>query len=269
MIVAQGKTRVEAWLDAVEKINPRKDGGREYNVVVEVEQPSFATTKSRQAEKLVNDALIAREKQPLITVADTIFPMTEYVQGGMPQVYQYPEAIFENIKSAAGNGWGSYALRLTKRPSKNGPAFFNPLEAMIDKMRVQLKGQRKRCFYELDTTMPVAELKLYEADDDKKKTVGTQCLSHLSFKFGKEDSLYLTAMYRSQHFMEKALGNYRGLAGLQAAVAKELSLTPGPLVVHATYACYDVAAVGGLQAALKLVKACRALLPKDNSNAAQ
>ncbi len=259
MIIARGKTRAEAWLNAISQIDPKVDDGRAYNVVVEIEQPSLATVESREVERLVDSALIASGQQPLITVAETIFPMTEYRQGGMKRVYEYPETIYENIRAANGNSWGTYALRLVQRFDAKGEPF-NPLEAMLKKMGEQLQGNRKRCFYELDATMPVAELKLYEAEKDRRKSVGTQCLSHLSFKFGKDDTLYLTAMYRSQHFVEKALGNYRGLAALQAAVANELGLKPGPLVVHATYATYDAEAVGGPGQAGALVNSARKVL---------
>lgn len=259
MIIASGTTRAEAWLDAISKIDPKNDEGRAYNVVVEIEQPALATDKSREAERLVDGALVASGQQPLITVAETIFPMTEYRQGGMEKVFQYPTRIFPHIRAANGNSWGTYALRLVQRFDSKGQPF-NPLETMLIKMREQLHGNRKRCFYELDATMPVAELKLYEAEKDKRKSVGTQCLSHLSFKLGKDETLYLTAMYRSQHFIEKALGNYRGLAALQAAVANELGLRSGPLVVHATYATYDADAVGGPEQASALVESARRAL---------
>lgn len=264
MIIARGNTRAEAWLDAISQIDPKNDGGRAYNVVVEIEQPSLATAQSREAERLVDSALVACGKQPLITVAETIFPMTEYRQGGMQKVYEYPEAIYPNIK--AENPWGTYALRLVAERVDSDGDPYRPLETMINKMRRQLWGepaktaQRKRCFYELDVGMPAAELKLYDPDDDAEATVRTQCLSHLSFKFGKTNSLYLTAMYRSQYFVEKALGNYRGLAALQAAVANELKIEVGPLVVHATYANYDAAAVGGPDSAAALVERARELL---------
>ncbi|SEM14949.1 hypothetical protein SAMN05518845_11731 [Variovorax sp. YR750] len=264
MIIARGKTRVGAWLDAISQIDPKNDGGRAYNVVVEVAQPSLATAESREAERLVDSVLVASGKQPLVTVAETIFPMTEYRQGGMKRVYEYPETIYKNI--AAENPWGTYALRLVAERVDSDGETYRPLEAMINKMRRQLEGeggktaQRKRCFYELDVGMPAAELKLYDPDDDAEATIRTQCLSHLSFKFGKTNSLYLTAMYRSQYFVEKALGNYRGLAALQAAVAHELKLEAGPLVVHATYANYDAAAVGGPDDAKALIESARKVL---------
>src|SRR6266704_1380942 len=47
---------------------------------------------------------------------------------------------------------------------------------------------------------------------------------------------YLTAMYRYQYFVQKALGNFKGLARLRECSARELGMSAGPLVCHATLA---------------------------------
>ncbi len=265
MITADGRTRAEAWLNAISKIDTRVDGGRVYNLVVEIERPSAVTSHSKQVEKLVDTALREMGEQPITTVAETIFPMTEYKSGGLAQVYKYPTTIFPLIKSVKANSKGTYALRLVERRCSDGSTF-NPLEHMVKKMQRNLAAPGgQRGFYELDITMEAGELKFYEAEIDKSNPIGGQCLSHLSFKLGPSSAqgrqLYLTAMYRSQYMIEKALGNYRGLAGLQLAVAKELGLEIGPLVVHATYAQLDLPSKhkSTVQA---LLKACTAV-PKE------
>ncbi|CAN7596561.1 hypothetical protein [Variovorax paradoxus] len=51
--------------------------------------------------------------------------------------------------------------------------------------------------------------------------------------------LYLTAVYRYQFFIQKALGNFKGLARLQACIAREVGIPVGPLVCHATLAILE------------------------------
>lgn len=267
MITAGGRTRAEAWLDAVLKMDPKVDGGRLYNLVVEIQQPAAVTARSREIERLVDEALRRSGQQPIITVAETIFPMTEYKKGGLEQVYKYPKTIFPRIKSAPGNSKGTYALRLVERRCTDGEPF-NPLKTMVEKLRKNIaRTSTQRAFYELDATLETSELKFYEAEVDKNNPIGGQCLSHLSFKLGpgKKD-LYLTALYRSQYFIEKALGNFRGLAGLQLAVAKELNLQVGPLVVHATYAQLDAPAAGGDKGLKALLEACQATAKMERTH---
>jgi thymidylate synthase len=50
------------------------------------------------------------------------------------------------------------------------------------------------------------------------------------FKLHKDRTVSLTAIYRSQYYIAKALGNFIGLGQLLAFVAEEAGLTPGYLV---------------------------------------
>jgi hypothetical protein len=263
MEVARGRTRAEAWLDAVSKIEPRADGGRVYNLVIEIEEPSAATPASRKVEQLVDAALRDRDEQPIITVAETIFPMTEYKQGGLEAVYAYPKTIYPHIRSISVNRQGTYALRLVERKCYEAEPF-NPLKTMIEKMRDWIKRDAtRRAIYEVDMALEPAELKFYEAETDKDNHISGQCLSHLSFKLGADSELYLTAMYRYQYLIKKGLGNFRGLASLQAVVAKELGIPVGPLVVHATLGCLDVETLGGIRKYEALVRQCREVMPME------
>jgi hypothetical protein len=93
--------------------------------------------------------------------------------------------------------------------------------------------------YELDLGLEALELKLYSAEDDHNVPRAGQCLSHISLKLGPDRELYLTAVYRYQYFVQKALGNLLGLARLQGAIARELGIPVGPLVCHATMAILE------------------------------
>ncbi|HWI81571.1 hypothetical protein [Ramlibacter sp.] len=253
MEVARGRTRVEAWLDTVGKITP---GGRVYNLITEIAQPMAVTPQSRAVEAIVDRELRDNGHQPLVTVAETIFPMTEYKQRGLQGVFDYPNTIFPLIRSVAANNRGTYALRLVQRRCSDG-TLLNPLELMIDKMKAWLAREAtRRAIYEIDVGLEAAELKFYDAEIDNANHIGGQCLSHLSFKLGDNSELYLTAMYRYQYMLQKGLGNYKGLASLQAVVARELGIEVGPLVVHATLAFLDVSTVGGMNKYNALVSKC-------------
>lgn len=263
MKTAKGQTRAQAWLDTLTKLDPRVDGGRVHNLITEIEEPKLATPQSREIEAIVDEALRASDNQPLITVAETIFPMTEYKRHGIQGVYDYSKTIWPHIKKLSANRKGTYALRLVERQCANGEPL-NPLEYMIDKMKKQLAGSgARRGIYEMDMLMEPGELKFYEPESDKGNHRGGQCLSHLSFKLGPDHELYLTAMYRYQYMLQKGLGNYRGLANLQAVVARELNLEVGPLVVHATLAYLDLDTIGGRGNYDQLVERCQAVVAEE------
>lgn len=236
MTPLSGPTRADVWLKAASALHDADD--RLYNLILEVEQPGLATPKSKAIEAKVDQFLKAHDRQPNHTVAETIFPAAEYVKGGFSAVLAYPTTVYPYIKSVRANQWGTYALRMTERKCSDGSTF-SPLGFLIDKLRRQLKTSPKRAAYELDLMSEPLDLKLYEADADKNNVVAGQCLSHLSFKLGPNQELYLTALYRYQWFVQKALGNLLGLSRLQNAVARELDIAVGPLVCHATLAILE------------------------------
>ena len=212
---------------------------RIYNLIIEVERPNLATPLSRAIEARVDEFLKEHDCQSTHTVAETIFPAVEYRTGGLPRVYAYPKSIYPEIKSIPANSRGTYALRLVERIMSNGKPF-NQLEFAIDKLKQQIKsGHPQRAVYELDLNTEALELKFYDTEIDHARPRGGQCLSHISLKLGPNRELYLTALYRYQYFVQKALGNLKGLARLQACIAQEVGIPIGPLVCHATLAILE------------------------------
>lgn len=262
-------SRSDAWLHAARLLFD--EGERIYNLVVEVKQPALATASSRAIEGRVDQFLVQHHRQPVHTVAETIFPAVEYRSGGLARVYEYPQSIFPEIKSVPANSRGTYALRLVERLMSDGTAF-NPLEFVIDKLRKQIKsGHPQRAIYELDLNMEPSELKFYDTEVDHARPRGGQCLSHVSLKLGPNRELYLTAMYRYQYFVEKALGNFKGLARLQACIAHEVGIPVGPLVCHATLAILEDSKAGmpWKRPELKqLIEECEAIRDGDPAEAA-
>ncbi len=225
------KTRAEVWLAATKALYDAD--ARIYNLILEAEEPEIATPASRAIESLVDRFLRDHNCQPLHTVAETIFPASEYRLGGLKAVFAYPDTVYPVIQSE--NPWGTYALRLTALRTDKKGIKYNPLEAVIEKLRHQLSlGSPKRAAYELNLIDEALDLPLYNPDADHTNVIGGQCLSHVSFKLGPNHELYLTALYRYQWYVQKALGNLLGLARLQGCIARELNIPVGPLVCHAT-----------------------------------
>jgi hypothetical protein len=262
-------TRAGTWLKAARILLDNNE--RVYNLVVEIERPELATAQSRAVEALVDEFLKKHDCQPIHTVAETIFPAVEYRAGGLARVYDYPNSIFPEIQSVPANSRGTYAQRLVHRSMSNGE-IFNPLEFAIEKLRRQLKQYGpQRAIYELDLNAEALELKFYDAEIDHANTRGGQCLSHVSLKLGPARELYLTAIYRYQYFIQKALGNFKGLARLQACIARELNIPTGPLVCHATLAILEDDHVGASwhRATLeKLIERCESVKTKSSSEVA-
>jgi hypothetical protein len=235
MFAATRQTRAEAWLAAAEALYQAR--ARLYNVVLEIESPGMATPASRAIEAELDAFLRKHHAQPNHTVAETIFPAFEYRQGGISAVYKYPTSVYPFIRDE--NRWGTYALRLTERKCSDGTVM-SPLEIVIDKLKRQLSTTSpKRAVYELDLGLEALDLKFYSAEDDNNNNRGGQCLSHVSLKLGPNGELYMTALYRYQFYVQKAVGNLLGLARLQSAIANEVGIPVGPLVCHATMAMLE------------------------------
>lgn len=233
MKAIEKSTRAEAWLAAARHL--LAENSRVHGLIIEVSQPAKETASSAAIERRVDLFLRDHDCHPLNTVAETIFPATEYKLNGLEGVYAYPDSIFPLIKSES--QWGTYALRLTRRSSSTGEGSINPLKLLIEKAKRQLETVApKYAVYEADLGLETSELAFYEPERDHKRVIGGQCLSHISVKLGPRPdyAIYLTALYRYQYYTQKALGNLLGLARLQACIARELGRPIGPLVCHAT-----------------------------------
>ncbi len=243
-----GETRGETWLKAVRHLR-HCDELEDYNVVLEVKAPNVCTEGDKLIDARVDALLRGAGVLPLNSVAETIFPATEYRLHGSKGVYTiYPEEVFPGIRPVL--GWGTYAQRLLRGRGRDGEVI-KPLEKCVQKMKAQLskeEGGAKRACYELTlaTEDDAYELPIYRPANDQANTYGRPCLSHVSLKITRDRKLNLTALYRSHYYMERALGNLLGLARLQGFVAKETGLGIGTLVCISTYARLDLRAGWGI-----------------------
>lgn len=242
METIEAHSRGEAWIDALSVL--RENHQHIYNLIVEIAHPSRPCIENERAQELLEPLLNKDGSLTMNSVSETIFPAWEYFKHGTRGVYDvYPDEIYPAISDLPANRWGTYAFRLVRRVDCNGKEF-NPLDTLVQKLKSELRNAGpKRAVYELDVGL--GGLSTYEPSKDRNLRRGGQCLSHVSIKLGPERRVYLTALYRSQFFMQKALGNFLGLARLQDFICRQTGTSAGPLVCHATYATLDTGANGG------------------------
>jgi hypothetical protein len=229
---------VDAWLASVEELLDEKSSSL-FNLVVAIQDPVTLTESDQMACHAVDKFLRERKSLPLITVANTIFPGGFYRDQGAEGVYEEFPKSYEITKE----GWGTYAGRLfTKVQMKN--ELTSRIERVIRKLKSNTGASavRMRASYEVDVldTSTTEEISTYCAESDANLGIGQPCLVHLSFKLHRDNTVSLTAIYRAQYYVAKALGNFVGLAQLLAFVANETGLKPGFLICHATMAELDL-----------------------------
>lgn len=236
----RAQTSTQAWLTCCELLLKSGPERTAFNLIVAIHDPVTLSGGDRAIAGLVDRFLLSHDSSPLVTVMNTIFPGGFYKQGGAKAVFhEFPEAYeFSN------RNWGTYAGRMfTPAPRKSGPPQ-SRIQTIIHKLKRNLEpqGLRMRASYEvdiLDSSLD-EDLSLYCAQTDSDLNRGQPCLAHISFKLHTDDTLSLTAFYRSQHYITKGLGNFLGLGQLLYFVATEAGLTPGALIVHASMASIDL-----------------------------
>lgn len=224
-------TRLEAWMVAADHL---LDHGPMLNLILTIESPAVGGSNAA-----VNDFLASKGKFSMHTVAETIFPGSEYRRRGLQGVLDfYPEKVYPAIEKHPAISWGTYAYRLVRRRDASGN-HINPLKQLIEKMKseIEMRGPKKSC-YEIGVAEGEHDMPLYSPAQDRKRRMGGPCLSHLSFKLFQK-AVHLTALYRSHDYSYKVQGNLLGLAGLQCCVAREVGRSIGSLTVHSSYAYLD------------------------------
>ena len=248
-----GRSRADAWLNAVGYLLKDKDW-EAFHMVVEVENATKSTPQDRLIEQTINGFLVTRHAQPIQTVAETIFPASEYRRYGTPGVYErYPDKVYPEIRDGK---WGTYAHRLLRRKDEEGRTF-NPLQECIGKIQSQLQCDRTfRSVFDIDIVDSGFDLHTYSASHDRRLLRGGPCLSHLGFRISRQKQLFLTATYRYHYYMERFLGNILGLGQLQRFICEQTYLTPGPVLCVSSLAKLENRTALGKSRCPQAHKAC-------------
>jgi hypothetical protein len=231
-----------AWLEAVEYLIDA--GGKAVHLAVAIERPADPEVDSVRG---VLDDFVTQHRAggdriwPVTTVANTLFPSAFYRPGRenardrLYELHAKAQRLQERMRDPE-----NYFNRLVAYPTPDGEQF-NQLEFIVDrliKQRRPRKGGRGGALssaYELGLGVPADGDLRIQAPGQDRNTMSFPCLSHVSLTL-ERDTLYLAALYRNQHFIDRAYGNYLGLARLAGFIANEAGVELGEIVCLATHA---------------------------------
>lgn len=264
MKLIEGDTCPSVWLDAADYLAgcaKRED----FDVFLGIKNPTVYSALDRKVHESVDAFLRRHSGSRLETVAETIFPLSDYLREGSQGVYStYPVRI-NKIRSARSNDrrWGTYALRLIEPRVDAKGRRYSPLAALVEKIKAR---PEYRAAHELNLGVREEDIEIYDPGRDRLRPYGGPCLSHLSFKV-YDGKVRLNATYRSHYYVQRLLGNLIGLARLQFFVANESGLQVGPLTINSTFARLDTGGQNGDGASwgsrdvVQLIAQCRSFNP--------
>ncbi len=230
-----------AWRDALNLLVDH--GGKAVHLAVAIQRPADAEDESVRA---ILDAFIDERRSagaklwPISTVANTSFPAAFYrpgVDNARQRLYEL-HAKAQRMQQRM-RGPENYFNRLVAYPVP-GSEPFNQLEYVVDRLinqRKPRKGGRGGALssaYEVGFTTDGGDLRI-QAPGQDRNTMGFPCMSHISFTL-EHDVLNLAALYRNQHFVARAYGNYVGLARIGGFIAQEVGVELGEVLCLATHA---------------------------------
>jgi len=208
------------WLAAARTLlgRSRVKAGREaWDLAVEISDPADSEVADIRAG--LDAELSRQELQSIDTVANTIFPQSLWRSSqNRDEFFGRYRQMVPKLKRFRGNNRGLYFDRLTEWPPASAEPM-NQVEAVIKRLASERQGRGPLRF--------VYDMSVFSPRHDKRP-MGFPCLAYLNVKLDG-DRLRLTAHYRNHYFVERAYGNYLGLARLQEFIAGEAGLSVGPL----------------------------------------
>jgi len=239
MKAIEAETCVDGWLQACTFLL-NAEGLRAYTVVIEVADPLSMPSRDRAVHDLVDAFLRRKGGLPINTVLNTIFPAQLYERYGREGVFERYPALYPKIQCHDdARDWGTYAMRLIQRTDHKGNTIY-PLKDLVTKITREAKQSGgKRAAYEAGTVEPFTDIPIYDPGRDRARIMSGPCLSHVSVKLTTERAVHLTGFYRSHYYIQRALGNFLGLAHLQNFIAREAGIAMGPLIIHSSMAQLD------------------------------
>lgn len=228
-----------AWAQALKLLVDRQGMAINLNVVFPAASEDDAAVRGR-----LDTLLLHRERGSVETVANTIFPAALYPShlqtGAAEHLYRMYELSMRMHRRRDPRDRETYFNRFVAFPTKDGP--FNQLAYVIQRLEKQMTVRSPNSSaYEMGVSDPVADGEM--ADEElrvqspltDRNFYGFPCLSHVSLTL-ERPKLHLTAIYRNQTFVERAYGNYVGLAALLRFICAEAGCEPGEVQCTATHA---------------------------------
>lgn len=262
-VITKGRI-VEAWLAAIDYLEHHD--GRYRNLILEVDTADNVTPQDLKVIAEVNKALGNHGRTSVLTVAGTIFPQALYKRVGASELAEHFLRIMSTAKKRG--TWGTYAMRLMRRPGREPNSVINPLEMLIGKLSRAASPEGKAVVsnYELgvmdagdvEDDLALCDVPLYSPEHDAAMMRNQPCLMHLSFKLVSKGEVELTAIYRSHYYAERALGNLIGLRQLMNYVAEQSGVRAGRLACISTDANLDLFSWGNAKQRTAALQAVRA-----------
>jgi len=127
MELIKGQTSPEVWLAAVEHVKSCSDY-EDFDVFLNIAEPTVLSSQDRAVYEAVDGFLTTHGGYSIHTVAETIFPLDEYLRHGAHGVFSLFPTKLRSIHKARRDGrWGSYSMRFLRQVDYKGNTF-NPLE---------------------------------------------------------------------------------------------------------------------------------------------
>lgn len=242
MKLIKGQSAPEVWLSGARHLAQRVNR-EDFDVFLHIATPTVLSTQDAANLARVDHFLTSRGGLPVNTVAETIFPLEDYLRGGVKELFEvYPARMVEIHHARSDRRWGCYALRILRQRDHKGKVF-NPLEDLLKKMK---NHKNYKACHELSSGRPFEDdIPIYDGALDRKPTYGNlPCLSHVSIKVD-DGKVRLNATYRSHYYVQRLLGNLIGLGRLQFFLAHEAGLEVGPMTINSTFARLDTGSDNG------------------------
>lgn len=269
MISISRRTLSEAWIDTFGVVLDR--GGSAVNAITSW----YADDEIPAVRDVVNDFIASRPEPAkpwprwtVDTVANTIFAAELYEDDlGTDALEEFSDLYLEGFEIAKlASPGGEYCHRMVAWPGPDGEPI-NQLLSVASKLRRYADpdhAYRYSSDYEIALEDPVLDLRT-QLPGRNRDPYGFPCLSHISLTV-QDGAVHLTAMYRNQHLVKKAYGNYLGLAQLGRALCHHAGLEFGTVTVVATHIDAEIGAAKGFGRSelRKLQHRAVAVLP-DNS----
>ena len=236
-----------AWVEALNQVR-RLPKYSAMHLVVRIADPASEVGEIR----LLADQLLERGRvQPIEAVRNTIFPAAYARRFPQPAALaDYYRSQYPTIKRVSKkNRRGTYFGRMVSYPL--GDESFDQLTDRVEKLTAQQAGSHKSSMYELNIWRP----------GDLPTGTGFPCMTFMSFHLDN-GRLYLTAHYRNQFLVERAYGNYLGLAQLQCYIARAVGLEVAELMVVAGHATVDTPGGATISAVKRLIEDARPFFDK-------
>jgi hypothetical protein len=252
IIAVTGSDISSAWLAACRAMAAESPVA--YHTVVRIEDPLAEDPGVRTA---VDGILSAARLQSVNTVANTIFPeaIAATSRDQLELTRRYLDMLPTLHRLSRANIYGTYFSRLVSYPGPDGPV--NQLDAIITRLYKETAKTGTgtgplSAAYDAGFAVPGEEGDVPPGEGcisalhapvrvpgQDSRVPGFPCLSHCSFQLDRSSTLHAMAHYRSHLMVERAYGNYIGLAGLLRYVAGRAGLRTGQLTVTAGYARLD------------------------------